>query len=302
MKRAKAFCPGHITAFFEICTEDPDPLKKGSRGAGVSISRGVVTIVELRESDRTTVNVYINGEVSDAPVSKTAALKILNLVDDKYDVRIFHELEIPVGAGFGASGAGAFSTAIAISMALNLPLTLTKIAQIAHISEIECMTGLGDVIAQFHGGVEIRTKAGAPGVGEVQKILVDPDVRVVCASSGVIETKKILADPGKRKKINMIGRSFIEQIIKTPTITRLMELGRMFSVKTGLASLKVLKILKEFENVGIGGASMVMLGESIFCFAWKEDAQMIAESFKKFMPDAWVSVAEIDFCGARPIW
>src|SRR5712691_2191279 len=40
VSESEAFCPGHVTAFFEV-VDDPDPRRKGSRGAGLCLSLGV---------------------------------------------------------------------------------------------------------------------------------------------------------------------------------------------------------------------------------------------------------------------
>jgi len=45
--------------------------------------------------------------------------------------------------------------------------------KIAHNAEVNCKTGLGDVLASFHGGFEVRVKPGAPGIGTVEKISTD---------------------------------------------------------------------------------------------------------------------------------
>ena len=44
MPTARAFVPGHLTAFFGAYP-DPDPRVAGSRGAGLTLARGVGTTV-----------------------------------------------------------------------------------------------------------------------------------------------------------------------------------------------------------------------------------------------------------------
>ncbi len=39
--KCSVFAPSHITGFFEIVDHE-DPLKRGSRGAGVALDKGVV--------------------------------------------------------------------------------------------------------------------------------------------------------------------------------------------------------------------------------------------------------------------
>ena len=56
MKRVKAFSPGGISSFFEICdrTEDgrliEDLERVGARGGGFGIERGILTEVSVEEA------------------------------------------------------------------------------------------------------------------------------------------------------------------------------------------------------------------------------------------------------------
>ena len=42
INKLKVFVPAHITGFFEIMTND-DPILKGSKGAGITLDKGVIT-------------------------------------------------------------------------------------------------------------------------------------------------------------------------------------------------------------------------------------------------------------------
>ena len=64
MKRICAFSPGHITGFFQICDDSESPLEKGSRGAGVSVSKGVTTTVEMAPADNSTLQITIENDHS----------------------------------------------------------------------------------------------------------------------------------------------------------------------------------------------------------------------------------------------
>ena len=154
--RAKAYCPGHITGFFEICDQFRDPLKRGSRGAGVSVSKGVTTEVSVESSTQAKIEVLINGKIEDAPVTKSIVDLMLKFKRNTSSKRIEvkHEMQIPVGCGIGSSGAGAWGTALALNQLLELHLTCDKVGQIAHRAEVENQTGLGTVSAQQKGGIE----------------------------------------------------------------------------------------------------------------------------------------------------
>lgn len=171
---AKAFSPGHVTGFFEIPTGYDHYLLKGSKGAGFSIDRGIATAVQVYESPRTDYRISINGKrTQSAEVSNWVVNEYLKLVDRSYFISIDHDIGIPVGFGLGSSGAAALSLSYALNSALDIGLSKTQAAQIAHHAEVACKTGLGTVIAEFAGGFEMRTRAGAPGVGAVSKIDLD---------------------------------------------------------------------------------------------------------------------------------
>jgi pantoate kinase len=72
MGHSRAFCPGHITAFFEFVDAD-EPIRKGSRGAGFCISRGVVTGARTRPAKEQSIQIRINGEVADAETTELVA-------------------------------------------------------------------------------------------------------------------------------------------------------------------------------------------------------------------------------------
>ncbi|UCB60494.1 MAG: GHMP kinase, partial [Candidatus Bathyarchaeota archaeon] len=108
MKKAKAFSPGHITGFFQICDQPKDPLQIGSRGAGFSIVRGATTKVRVDNSAKTSVKIMMNGEVTgSALVSEYVANAFLSRIGENGKVLVEHDVELPIGCGYGSSGAGA---------------------------------------------------------------------------------------------------------------------------------------------------------------------------------------------------
>ncbi len=302
---ASAFAPGHVTVFFQICDAPIDPLLKGSKGAGFSIQHGVITRVQVTPSNHTSVEISINGKKCEANVTQTVVRLALDLALQKhgqeYDVKVIQEMQIPVGAGYGASGAAALSTALALNQALNLGLTKNNSAQLAHIAEVTHKTGLGDVIAQNRGGVEIRLKPGAPGYGQIDIIPSACNFAVVCGSVGMLETKEVLSNPEKRKKINRAGDKLVKELLKEASIDNLIALSKKFTMQTGLASQTVIDTIRSLEDAGFTYCSMVMLGQSVFCFVDKNDSKNACEIFNECMPDGVVFVSKIDNIGARLI-
>jgi len=148
MKEFAAFSPGHITGLFQICDDAEEPLLKGSRGAGVSITRGVITKVRIERAPETSFEIRINGNgLKSAKVSECVINALLPIAGGNYKILVNHDINVPIGSGFGSSGAGALSLALALNEAFRLGLSRVEAAQVAHIAEVRCKTGLGTVIA-----------------------------------------------------------------------------------------------------------------------------------------------------------
>ena len=192
-----AFCPAHITGFFKAHLENnQENLENlGSMGAGFSIRQGVTTkvTVDKKNSHDSNFKITTKGYQSDkTDVSEFVLnefLKIGDFEDQFFDIE--HEISIPVGYGLGSSSAVALSLSFALDQALGTKLDKNTIGQIAHNAEVNCKTGLGDVLASFHGGFEVRVKPGAPGIGTVEKISTDKiSVIMICFSP--ISTNKFI--------------------------------------------------------------------------------------------------------------
>jgi pantoate kinase len=269
--RARAFVPGHITGMFRIHDTNEDPLLSGSRGAGFSVEAGIITEVEAKIEDRSDINVEFNDERIEAPVTKTVVRSLLEDYEKQLKVRVHHTSSIPVGVGFGASGAAALGTALALSHIIDEDITSTKAAQYAHLAEIVNRTGLGDVLAQTVGGLEIRTRPGAPGFGEAVNIPMPNSKRVLLAGSVGLETRDVLSDPESRKLINDAGDKAVSRIIENPTFGEFISCSREFSERTGLMTKRVTRALTELTDTGLTNSSMVMLGDSVFCFCEEDE-------------------------------
>lgn len=190
---AKAFSPGHITGIAKRASvPGRHLLHHGSEGAGFSIDRGVTTTVSLFDDRTSGYQISINGStVEDAEVSQLVLRQYLKFIERPYYIKIEHDVEIPIGFGLGSSGASALSLSYALNEAAKVGLSAEEAAQIAHWAEIVCRTGLGTVIAEYTGGFETRTRAGAPGIGIIRKIELK-GYRVIILCMGPISTKLIL--------------------------------------------------------------------------------------------------------------
>jgi pantoate kinase len=252
----KAWVPSHITGFFAAQRQD-DPQKSGSIGCGITLALGAMTTIETSPQMDPKTEIVLNGQVSEAPVSRYVVGRLA-----RSPVKVKTELDMPLGSGFGASGAGALGCAYALNAHFDLGLTANQAASVAHMAEVTNRTGLGDVIGQNTGGLVIRLKPGAPGIGQVDRIPVPP-LKVDYVIRGPISTKEVLSDQATMKAVNMAGEAELKALLKRPTLRDFMLLSRSFTVQSGLASDWALDAIEAVEASG-GMASMIMLGDAVF--------------------------------------
>lgn len=276
-----AFSPSHITGFFEksIHHTNKDYLFHGSRGAGFSIKKGVTTSVELYESITSHYKIYINGILAnDAIVSDWVVRKYLTNCDSNYFIKIKHNIDVPVGFGLGTSGAAALSLSYALNHAFKMKLSIEQAAQIAHIAEISCKTGLGTVISEFYGGLEIRTGFGAPGIGKIRKIKVKDHIAIILCINPIL-TKNILSKYSNQA--NTLGNQMIEQLIISKDIIDFLSFSKKFADFLGLTKGVCAKPIKKLEDIGVL-SSVALFGETLFTLVPKDEAKKITKILKEF--------------------
>jgi len=284
--KAVAFAPGHITGFFEpFYSKNFD--RTGSRGAGLNISLGAVSEVNVTPSTSQSIQIFVNGRKSLAPVTATAVKYLIGKTPLNILVKL--RLELPMGQGFGMSGAGALSTSLALTKIID-NLSRSDALRAAHYAEIQNKTGLGDVVSSWFGGVEIRKEPGLPPWGIIEHIPGQFEI-VLCVIGKKIDTKKILLNQNLSNKISEYGRLYTKKILENPSIENFFIYSNEFSVKSGLANESVLKAIKTAGNFGM--ASMCMLGNSIFAVGKTNELCKVLSNFGK------VYLCIVDEGGAR---
>lgn len=299
METAEASSPAHITGLFQICNDTPHSLNKGSKGAGISLERGVETRVYVEENFKNSIEISFNGhKTKNANVSVFMANQFLKKISDPKALKIYHTFEIPIGAGFGSSGAGALSLALALNRVLDLGLSKLAAAQEAHIAEICCGTGLGTVIAEFSGGLELRSKPGGPGIGVIHQIPIQDDYVVVCLNFSSLPTKKLLANTALREIINSAAPKYIRRLRKESTLQNFLKFSREFAEQTGLISGRIRKILCEADKEGFV-CSIPMFGNGVFSIISPERVPILVKILQRYGPSAQIFTSKIDFEGAK---
>ena len=292
---AKAFSPGHITGFFEIPHGSYSHfLHKGSKGAGFSIDRGIATTAYVYESAKTDYRISINGiQNENAEVSRWVVEEYLKLADRPYFVNVDHDVGIPVGFGLGSSGAAALSLSYALNEALDIGLSRTEAAQIAHHAEIACKTGLGTVIAEFAGGFEIRTGAGAPGIGSLTKIDLE-NYKAVVLCLAPISTKSFLTS--RTDEINGLGGIMLSKLSVSRSVDDFLAMSREFAGTLGLTEDRCKEPMAALKSRGIE-SSVALLGQTVFTLVPRAMAKEARDAIKGF--GGTLLVCNIDGNGAR---
>lgn len=244
---ARAFAPGHVTAFFSPC-EGSDSQRIGSTGAGLTLTDGVTATVE--PADRTTI--HLNSERA----RLQAVEYVLN--DLSVTARVALETPLPVGAGFGVSGAAALSTAFATNLLFDLNRTENELITTAHSADVRAGTGLGDVVAAARGGIPIRIRPGAPEYGELDGIPANAEIEYT--TFGSLSTSTVLESDSQR--LSAAGERALRQVRRRPTVETLFAAGRRFARTTGLLSTPVADLIAAVEEAG-GQAMMAMLGHTV---------------------------------------
>jgi pantoate kinase len=301
---ATAFCPAHITGFFKAyldendqkCTED-----LGSMGAGFSIKDGVTTrvITSPKVNQKSSFRITTSGYQSDKiDISKFVLNEFLRLGNFKnifFDV--YHNISIPVGYGLGSSAAVALSLSYALDQVLRTKLNTNKIGQIAHNAEINCKTGLGDVLASYHGGFEIRVKAGAPGIGHVEKIDIEPiTIFMVCFSP--ISTNKFIKE--RLSQINGLGGKMVNRLLESKDYKHFQDMSLEFAKYIQVMTPRMDKLIEDLSANGIK-CGVALFGETVFIMASKEKVDNILKILEKYS-EGIIIKSELDEQGARVLY
>jgi len=250
--KAVAFAPGHITGFFEICTDDNNEVV-GSRGAGVCISLGSYACAE-----RTDAPLTIHGNVGKGEVTR----KALQMITGK-GISVMLKNELPISQGFSVSASSSLAATLSAAVVLGIPER--KALEATHAAELGERTGLGDAVASFTGGMEIRKQPGIEG--EIEKV---PSRKrlLIAVVDREIRTRDILSSDAAIERINEVGRECLDTFMRNKSVEHLLDVSLDFSLRSGLADERMKRVLMEARR--IGRISLCMLGRSLFAIYSRE--------------------------------
>lgn len=299
MRKASAFVPAHISGFFQVC-EASDPKQMGSRNCGPCLDIGVFTEVKIEPANRTSVNVFINNKRTSAAKTTLAAIEmLLDVVREPLEVKVAHSCQVPIGAGYGASGSGTFGAVLALSKVLGLRLPRERLVEIAHVAEVTCHTGLGDVGAQALGGLVIGIESGAPPHGKWKQIRLPKDVKVVCGTFTGLPTAELLREEEFRERSKRLGGLAMKKLLEKPNLQNFMKVSREFAEELELLNDELRALIEAVSGTGAIGVSQVMLGKAAFALVREKKLEQVTQTFLEFLEPSAVIVASVGQTGAR---
>jgi pantoate kinase len=210
--------PLHVSGIWYPIHMD-NPLYTGSIGAGLNLE--LYLVVQSIEEDR--CSILLNNEF----VLREHAEIICNNIGLKISVREYSP--IGLGIGYGVSAASLIGLSMSKLLIHDKPdTTLERSVWPAHIAEVLKGTGLGDVIAEYYGGVEIRVKPGPPGIGMVEHIF---PRKKPCILASILPGK--ITTPLMLKMISpetySFGKKLLEKLLEEPVLEKLFEYSNMFT-------------------------------------------------------------------------
>jgi pantoate kinase len=137
---------------------------------------------------------------------------------------------------------------------------------VAHVAEVENLTGLGDVAGQFTGGCLVKLVRGEPLAAISLPV---PEQVVHYRYFSPINTKDIIGSPEQRERINAAADAALRDLGRLKDegeseFAKYIQIAKTFSVESGLLrDDDVKRTIRECEEAG-GAASMIMLGNAVF--------------------------------------
>lgn len=256
MSTAKAFAPGNVSGVFKIIPDD-DPAKMHSLGMGFTVADGVV--VTVSKSDATSVS--FNGNAIEFATVRSVVTRLTDL-----PLRVTIETDLPLSGGFGLSGASSLATAFAVNALLDLGQDEHALGMVAHVAEVQNLTGLGDIAGQFNGGCLVKLVRGEPLAAISLPV---PEQVVHYRYFSPINTKDVIGHPGQREKINAAADAALRELERlkdegATEFAKYIRVAKAFAVDSDLLrDDDVKQTIRECEDAG-GTASMIMLGNAVF--------------------------------------
>lgn len=268
---AAAFAPGHVTGIFDPRLGSPDPLARGSVGAGVVLDLGARARAQVWPAPpgQARIELLERSRPVRLPITERALSLLPGVSGQIVRVDLVHEL--PVAQGLSMSAAGAVASALATGTALGLPPTEAFAA--AHRAELELHGGLGGVAAIMDGGgVEVRRSPGLPPHGKVERTPLR--IGFFLGTTGApLPSPPLLSDPAFLHRVASAAEHWIGSLGPPPVDWRtVLEVFERFTDELGLAPPVLRSVIQDLRAQRCR-AAQAMLGNTLIVWAPDEEAE-----------------------------
>jgi pantoate kinase len=149
------------------------------------------------------------------------------------------------------------------------------------------------VIAEFAGGFEMRTCAGAPGVGSVSKIDLQ-NYRAVVLCLAPISTKSFLTN--RMDEINGRGGVMLKKLSESRNVDEFLKMSHEFADTLDLTAGRCKAPIAALKARGIE-SSVALFGQTVFTLVPQARAKEAKDALKGF--GGTLLVCNIDSNGSR---
>ncbi|MFV2013978.1 MAG: pantoate kinase [Candidatus Heimdallarchaeota archaeon] len=257
--KIRSWAPGHATLFFAVPRNYDNPEEMGSIGGGINFDIGVTTSITVSQADK----IFWNNQEIRGNVTKTVVELFKKIHNMKFNLHIEHESALKTGYGFSTSGAGAIGTALGLNELFQTGMENIALYSLAHKAEIINQTGLGSVVGQISGGIELRLSQGGPK--RSLTISFHSESEVIIGLLAPLSTKDVLTSSEQMDLVTISGIRCIEQIKNTRNLTlmQIINSGRKFMETCGLMTPRIENIISQLDSIGEVHSTMAMIGESV---------------------------------------
>ena len=220
-----AFSPASVTGFF-LPVFGSTKEQTVSRGLSFCLDRGVTTSVQPASRKE----VVLNGK----PIEIAPVRQVLEELAPE-PVSVILDTPLPLGCGFGVSAAATLGTAFVLNRLFELGRSAHQLAMLAHVAEVNHLTGIGDVAAQVKGGIVYRRCLTGP----LDAVRLDhvPAAELAYLCFGPLSTSRVLNSPSTVAAIAAAGERAVDWLsehLESATIASLLDRSFQFAQESQL--------------------------------------------------------------------
>ncbi len=142
-------------------------------------------------------------------------------------------------------------------------------------------------------GAGATVTPGEPGRAKFVTVDVPRGTRIVTASLAPFDKKEALSSPAVTGRINALGAAALRAFLADPSLDSLAEQGEKFSLKLGLESPAVKRLIRVAKSAGASHASQNMIGYAVHSIANGDEFRNVAKALSVAGSGVRVDVFEV---------